>query len=46
MVFTEKDHVAIKFLRRNKGYSAIGARISVENLKIGGLNKLKLIVTS
>ena len=39
--FTEEDHVVIKFLHQNKGQAqAFGKRISVENWKIVGLNKL------
>ena len=42
IVFTEEDHVVIKFLHQNKGYSArrLVKEFPLKNWKICGFNKL------
>ena len=45
MVFTEEDHVVIKFLLQNKGYSArhLVKEFPLKNWKSGSLNKLPIV---
>jgi len=45
MVFTEEDHVVIKFLRQNKGYSArrMVKEFLLKKWKSGSLNKLPIV---
>jgi len=48
MVFTEEDHVVIKFLRQNKGYSArrMVKEFLLKKWKSGSLNKLLIHLLS